>query len=48
MRDRYPDDKRILADYEWYTKSYDDLEEKFQDDAFFFSLGFMIFTAKKI
>lgn len=47
MRNKYPDDKRIAADYEWYKNSYDDLEEKFQDDAFFFSLGFMIFTAQK-
>lgn len=47
MTERYPDDKRIAADYDWYVKAYDDLEEKFQDDAFFFSLGFMLFTAQK-
>jgi len=47
MKERYPDDQRISADYEWYRKSYDDLEEKFQDEAFFFSLGFMIYTAQK-
>lgn len=47
MKERYPDDKRIAADYDWYNSSYDDLEEKFQDDAFFFSLGFMIFLAQK-
>ena len=47
MRERYPEDKRVLTDYEWYRKSYDDLEEKFQDDAFFFTLGFMIYTAQK-
>lgn len=47
MKDRYPADKRIAADYDWYRKVYDDLEEKFQDDGFFFSLGFMIFTAQK-
>lgn len=47
MRDRYPADKRIAADYEWYSSNYDDLEEKFQDDNMFFSLGFMLFTAHK-
>ena len=47
MRDRYPADKRIAADYEWYFSNYDDLEEKFQDDNMFFSLGFMLFTAHK-
>lgn len=47
MKERYPDDRRIAADFDWYCKSYDDLEEKFQDDAFFFSLGFMIYTAQK-
>lgn len=47
MMNRYPDDKRISMDYKWYSDIYDDLEEKFQDDAFFFSLGFMIFTARK-
>ncbi len=47
MKERYPDDKRIASDYDWYRKAYEDLEEKFQDDAFFFSLGFMIFTAQK-
>lgn len=44
---RYPDDKRIKADYEWYKENYDNLEEKFLDKNFFFSLGFMLFTAKK-
>lgn len=47
MRERYPDDKKIKADYDWYQKSYDVLEEKFQDEAFFFSLGFVLFTAQK-
>lgn len=47
MIERYPDDKKLAADYEWYSKSYDDLEEKFLDQAFFFSLGFMIFIAQK-
>lgn len=48
MQERYPDDKRISGDCDWYSKVYDELEEKFQDEAFFFSLGFMLFTAQKI
>lgn len=47
MKERYPEDKRVATDYDWYSKTYDDLEEKFQDEAFFFSLGFMIYTAQK-
>ena len=47
LREKYPDDKRIKADLEWYEDMYDDLEEKFQDDAFYFVLGFMLFTAQK-
>ncbi len=47
MKERYPNDKRVEADYNWYSRIYDNLEEKFQDDAFFFTLGFMIFTAQK-
>lgn len=47
MKARYPDDKRIATDCDWYQKSYEELEEKFQDETFFFSLGFMIFTAYK-
>ncbi len=47
MKDRYPDDGRVVADHDWYCKVFDSLEEKFQDDAFFFSLGFVIYTAHK-
>lgn len=43
----YPDDKRVAADLEWYENVYDDMEELFQDDAFYFSLGFMLFTAQR-
>lgn len=47
MLERYPQDKRIKDDYEWYKKSYEDLEEKFQDADFFFTLGFVLYTATK-
>lgn len=47
MKERYPNDKRISRDYAWYKQNYVDLEEKFQDEAFFFTLGFMLFTAKR-
>jgi hypothetical protein len=44
----HPDDKRAVKDLEWYDKIYEDLEAKFQDDNFFFNLGFVLFTAKKL
>lgn len=47
MRERYPDDTKIKEDYEWYRDVYDELEEKFHIDTFMFSLGFMLFTARK-
>lgn len=47
MRNRYPDDKRIKLDYDWYTNVYEELEEKFLDKNFFFSIGFVLFTARK-
>ena len=47
MRQKYPNDKRIEADYCWYKDNYEVFEEKFHEDGFFFNLGFMLFTAKK-
>ena len=47
MRERYPDDARIKKDLEWYDEAYEDMEEQFQDDAFYFTLGFVMFTAKR-
>ena len=47
MVDRYPDDKMLQRDLDWYRDVYDDLEERFHSDDFFFSLGFMLFTAQK-
>jgi len=47
MKERHPTDDRINADYEWFSSQYDTLAEKFQDESFFFSLGFMLFTARR-
>ena len=47
MRNRYPNDKKIKSDYEWYRDVYEELEEKFLDKNFFFSLGCMLLTARK-
>lgn len=47
MVERYPDNNHYLNDYNWYKNIYEDLEERFQDDTFVFSLGFMIYSARK-
>ena len=47
MVERYPDDKRVRDDYNWYCENYERMEELFQDDAFFFNLGFVMYIAKK-
>lgn len=47
MMERYPGNKNYIDDYNWYKNIYEDLEERFQDETFVFSLGFMLYTAKK-
>ena len=47
MTERYPNKLTYKEDYKWYKNIYDDLEERFQDETFVFSLGFMIYTASK-
>lgn len=47
MMERYPGDQQIIEDYKWYNDCYEDLEERFQDESFFFNLGFIMYTAKK-
>ena len=42
-----PTDQRAVKDLEWYDGIYEDLEAKFQDENFFFNLGFVMFTARK-
>ena len=43
-----PSDSRAAKDLEWYDAVYESLEERFQDDNFFFNLGFVLFTARKL
>ncbi len=47
MRERYPNNQDIYNDLKWYESIYDDLEIKFQEESFYFNLGFVLFTAKK-
>jgi len=49
MRRRHPSDEKIKEDYKWYSAIYNskNLEERFHEDGFIFSLGFMIFTASE-
>ena len=47
LLEKYPEDRRLKADAEWYDSVYDDLEERFQDDAFYFLLGFVLYTAQR-
>ena len=44
----HPEDRRAVKDLEWYDKIYEDLEARFQDDTFFFNLGFVLYTAKRL
>ena len=47
MMERYPGEEEFKKSYDWYNKIYEDLEERFQDEAFYFNLGFVLYTAKK-
>lgn len=42
-----PLDNQTKQDYLWYSKNIENLEELFQADDFFFSLGLMLYTARK-
>lgn len=42
-----PDNQQFKADLKWIRGIYDELEERFQDDGFFFSLGTMLYSAEK-
>lgn len=46
-RDDDPDNRELEEEEKWLDDNYDGLEEKFRDGEFFFSLGLMMFTAKK-
>ncbi len=43
----HPEDNRAAKDLEWYDSVYENLEAKFQDNNFFFNLGFVMFTANR-
>ena len=47
MVERHPENKAFKDDKQWVDGIYGELEEQFQSENFFFSLGFMLFTAKK-
>lgn len=47
MVERYPNNKSLKDDLYWYEDAYEQLEEEFQNESFFFALGFIIFTANK-
>ncbi len=47
MAKKYPDNLSINEDYKWIKQSFSDLEDNFQENGFFFSLGFVLFTAEK-
>ena len=47
MTEKHPEVKEYMEDYQWYKDSYEKLESMFQIKEFFFSLGFMIYLAKK-
>lgn len=44
---KYPQNLSLVEKYQWCKDNFDDLKEKFFDDNFFFSLGFMLFRAQK-
>ena len=46
--EEHPEDKNAIEDCNWYSKVYDKIEERFQDDNFFFNLGFVLLTAQKL
>ena len=48
MLERCPADNDIRDIYKWYENVYEDLEETFLKDDFYFNLGFVMYTAKKI
>lgn len=47
LKGKYPEDKSYADAYRFLDSVYEKLEEDFQSEEFFFSLGFMLFTASK-
>ena len=47
MAEKYPDSEHYKNAYRWILDHYDRLESEFMRDDFFFTLGFMLFSARK-
>lgn len=47
MCKKYPDSEHFATAYKWMVDHYDQMESEFMRDDFFFTLGFMLFSARK-
>lgn len=47
MQNKYPDDVNIAQKREWYNNNFEDIRDRFLQDDFVFSFGFMIYLAKR-
>lgn len=47
MHEKYPDNRDIEEEYNWYKENYERISEMFMCEDFVFSLGFQIYVAKK-
>lgn len=47
MSEKYPWNKELAEDYQWYNNCYESIYERFMKTDFVFSLGFMTYTAQK-
>ena len=47
LSDTQPDNDSYRLAQKWIDQNYNDLEDAFHEENFFFSLGFMLFTAKR-
>ena len=47
MAEKYPDSEHYKTAHRWILDHYDRLESEFMRDDFFFTLGFMLFSARK-
>ena len=47
LAEQSPDNALYRESAEWMRKHYEEMEDEFMNEDFFFSLGFMLYTAKK-
>lgn len=47
LAEKNPDDEFVAESAEWLESHYSNMADAFLEDGFFFSLGFMLFTAKR-